>query len=126
MSSPRGPAARADALRQALRMTNEAFAERLPVAVRTVAYWRERPDSVPQPAIQEALDTLLAQAPELARAQFWLIVAEREQVQASPQLPPTAASRWTADDESLCDPARRHYCYPAKKALTPFRDAGPG
>jgi tetratricopeptide (TPR) repeat protein len=91
--------ARADALRRALRMTNEAFAERFPVAVRTVAYWRERPGSVPQPAIQEALDTLLAQAPELARAQFWLIVAEREQGQASPEPPPTAASRRTADDE---------------------------
>jgi DNA-binding transcriptional regulator YiaG len=98
--------ARADALRQALRMTKEAFAERLPVAVRTVAYWRERPGSVPQPAIQEALDTMLAQAPELARAQFRLIVAEREQVQASPRLPPTAASRAAADDESPCDPAR--------------------
>ena len=68
--------ARADALRRALRMTNEAFAERFPVAVRTVAYWRERPGSVPQPAIQEALDTMLAQAPELARAQFWLIAAQ--------------------------------------------------
>lgn len=98
--------ARADALRQALRMTNEAFAERFPVAVRTVAYWRERPGSVPQPAIQEALDTLLAQAPALARAQFWLIVAEREQVQASTQSPPAAASRAAADDESLCDPPR--------------------
>ncbi len=35
---------RADALRQALRMTNESFADYLGVAARTVAYWRERPD----------------------------------------------------------------------------------
>ena len=70
--------ARADALRKALRMTNEAFAERLGAAVRTVAYWRERPASVPQPVMQAALDTVLAQAPEPARAQFWLILTERE------------------------------------------------
>jgi DNA-binding transcriptional regulator YiaG len=38
---------RADTLRQALRMTNEAFAEHLGIAVRTVAYWRARPMSSP-------------------------------------------------------------------------------
>ena len=37
----------ADALRQSLRMTNETFAEHLGIAVRTVAYWRARPDVVP-------------------------------------------------------------------------------
>lgn len=71
--------ARAHALRQALRMTNEAFAERLGVAVRTVSYWRSRPDCNPWPVMQEALDTMLAQAPQPVRAQFWLILAEREQ-----------------------------------------------
>jgi tetratricopeptide (TPR) repeat protein len=90
---------RADALRQALRMTNEAFAERLGVSVRTVAYWRQRPGSEPQPAWQEALDTLLAQSPEPARAQFRLILAEREQGGASLQPPLTAPSLWPADDE---------------------------
>ena len=44
--------AHADALRQALRMTNESFAESLGVAVRTVAYWRKRPHIVPQPPMQ--------------------------------------------------------------------------
>ena len=34
--------ARADALRRALRMTNESYAEHLGVAVRTVAYWRQK------------------------------------------------------------------------------------
>ena len=41
----------ADALRQALRMTNESFADHLGVAVRTVAYWRNRPGMIPQPQI---------------------------------------------------------------------------
>ena len=46
----RGRAHRRTRLRQALRMTNESFAEHLGVAVRTVAYWRNRPDMIPQRA----------------------------------------------------------------------------
>jgi len=65
----------ADALRQALRMTNESFAEHLGVAVRTVASWRKRPEIVPQPAIQETLDAALERAPDRAKAQFALLVA---------------------------------------------------
>lgn len=68
----------ADALRQALRMSNEAFAEHLGVAVRTVAYWRKRTDSIPQPAIQEALDTALDRAPDQVKARFGTLVAEKE------------------------------------------------
>jgi hypothetical protein len=68
---------KADALRQALRMTNETFAGHLGVAVRTVAYWRERPGVIPRPAMQEILDTALARAPVPARTQFALILAER-------------------------------------------------
>ena len=44
---------KADALRRALRMTNEQFAEHLGIAVRTVAYWRKNPDMAPLPATQE-------------------------------------------------------------------------
>ncbi|MGH3272761.1 MAG: hypothetical protein ACRDNZ_00345, partial [Streptosporangiaceae bacterium] len=56
-------------------MTNESFAAHLGVAVRTVAYWRERPDVVPRPAMQEILDTALAQSPASAQAQFSLILS---------------------------------------------------
>jgi hypothetical protein len=66
----------ADALRQALRMTNESFAGHLGVAARTVAYWRKRPDMTPQPAIQEALDAALEHAPDRAKAQFALLVGQ--------------------------------------------------
>src|SRR6266849_6153041 len=66
----------ADLLRQSLRMTNESFAEHLGVVVRTVAYWRERPESVPKPAIQETLDAALERAPDRAKAQFALLLAE--------------------------------------------------
>jgi hypothetical protein len=63
----------ADALRQALRMTNESFAEHLGVAVRTVAYWRKRPDIIPQQQMQDMLDTALDRAPDRAKAQFALL-----------------------------------------------------
>src|ERR1017187_1440372 len=72
----------ADALRQALRMTNESFAERLGVAVRTVANWRSRSDIIPAVMTQQILDTALAQAPELARAQFQQLLADRERNRA--------------------------------------------
>src|SRR6266568_6442645 len=68
----------ADALRQSLRMTNESFAEYLGVAVRTVAYWRKRPEITPKPAIQETLDAALERAPDRAKAQFALLVGQAE------------------------------------------------
>src|SRR5580658_5294618 len=63
----------ADLLRQALRMTNESFAEYLGVAVRTVANWRKQPEIIPKPAIQETLDAALERAPDRAKAQFTLL-----------------------------------------------------
>ena len=66
----------ADALRQALRMTNESFADHLSVAVRTVAYWRKRPEIIPQPQMQEILDAALEGAPDRVKAQFALLAGE--------------------------------------------------
>jgi hypothetical protein len=59
-------------------MTNESFAEHLGVAVRTVAYWRRRPEITPKPAIQETLDAALERAPDRAKAQFALLVGQAE------------------------------------------------
>lgn len=67
---------KADALRRALRMTNEQFAEHLGTSVRTVAYWRRNPGMVPLPATQEILDAALTGAPEQVIAQFWLLLDE--------------------------------------------------
>lgn len=58
--------AQADALRQSLRMTYESFAAHLGIGVRTVAYWRQRPDTVPQQQMQEILDTALQQASQVS------------------------------------------------------------
>ena len=107
--------ARADALRRALRMTNEAFAEHLGVVVRTVAYWRARPGTVPQPDVQAALDTVLAQAPEAVRAQFWLILAEIERDRASPRSLLVAASLWPADSELTLGPAHPESPWPSSE-----------
>src|SRR5689334_2906615 len=103
---------RADALRQALRMTNESFAGHLGIAVRTVAYWRERPDVVPRPSMQEILDTSLAQASAAARIQFSLILADRDRDHTKPLhiAAPSDAARMTswitatnASDEAIAD-----------------------
>lgn len=74
---------RADLLRQAMRMTKESFAEKLQVSVRTVAYWRQRPDSVPQSAVQNTLDQVLENAPEQAQARFMLLL-EGAEIERSP------------------------------------------
>jgi hypothetical protein len=60
----------ADTLRHALRMTNESYAAYLGVTVRTVAYWRQNPEMIPQQRNQELLDTALERAPDRAKAQF--------------------------------------------------------
>ena len=60
----------AHALRSAMRLTNEAFAEHLGVSARTVSKWRERPEMVPSPQLQEALDTSLALATAESQARF--------------------------------------------------------
>jgi tetratricopeptide (TPR) repeat protein len=66
----------ADALRQAMHMTNESFADHLGVAVRTVAYWRKRPDMVPQQQMQDILDAALERADDRAKEQFALLANE--------------------------------------------------
>ena len=68
----------ADALRKALRMTNESFAEHLGVAARTVANWRKDPAITPIPAVQETLDAALERAPDRAKAQFAILIGQAE------------------------------------------------
>ncbi|MEY9927502.1 8-oxo-dGTP diphosphatase [Catenulispora sp. GP43] len=61
------------ALQAALRMTDEGFANRLGVAVHTVATWHAEPGAVLGPQVQQLLDTTLEQAPDSARARFRLL-----------------------------------------------------
>ena len=68
----------ADALRRALRMTNESFAEYLGVAARTVAYWRKNPEITQTPKIQDILDAALERASDRAKAQFAALMGQAE------------------------------------------------
>jgi 8-oxo-dGTP diphosphatase len=54
-------------------LTNESFADRLGVAVRTVAGWHAQPDVVPRTEIQAALDTAHARAGDQVRQRFALL-----------------------------------------------------
>jgi hypothetical protein len=63
-------------LQAALRMSNEAFADRLGVNVRTVAGWHQKPTTRPKSEIQQALDTALSQAPPGARERFATLIGQ--------------------------------------------------
>jgi len=66
---------RADALRQAVHMTKESFADYLGISARTVAYWRAKPHVVPQQEKQEILDTALRRASDEAKERFAFLTA---------------------------------------------------
>ncbi|KAB2371133.1 coiled-coil domain-containing protein [Actinomadura montaniterrae] len=65
----------ASALQRAFRLTNEKFAEKLGIAVRTVAKWNASPDLEQTPEMQQILDTVLNQAPDQVKARFAQIVS---------------------------------------------------
>src|SRR6478736_6681354 len=74
-------------LQQALSLTNEAFAETLGPAARTVAKWHANPPMKLTTEMQAALDTLLSRAAEDARERFAQLrfagAADSSQVAAS-------------------------------------------
>lgn len=58
------------ALQAALRLSNEGFAAHLGIAVRTVAFWHQKPATRPRSEMQQLLDTALEHASDEARARF--------------------------------------------------------
>lgn len=88
----------ATALRNALRLTTEAYAEALQVSPRTVAGWAEHPSTRPRAAIQRQLDALYASATEAARARFGELDDGNP---AGPQLFRVAMAVVTRGDEVL-------------------------
>ena len=66
----------ANALRLALRMTNEEFAEALGTATRTVAKWSKEPGAVPYTELQRALDTMLKRSSTDDQARFAAILGD--------------------------------------------------
>ncbi|MFC8065467.1 NUDIX domain-containing protein [Streptomyces sp. NPDC057293] len=57
-------------LQDAFEMTQEEFAGKLGVSVRSVASWRANPKMVPQPETQRILDTTLGLAGDAVRRRF--------------------------------------------------------
>ncbi|MFR9796601.1 NUDIX hydrolase [Streptomyces sp. MS06] len=88
------------ALQQALRMTNDGFADHLGVAVRTVAGWHSSPDIVPRAEIQSALDTAYERSSPPVQRRFSLLTRpKRTAVEA--QALRVAIAIVTRDDEVL-------------------------
>ena len=67
-----------NALRVALRMTVEEFAERLGMSARAMAKWEANRDIEPAMASQQLLDIALNQAPADVRARFADLTAQRD------------------------------------------------
>lgn len=73
------------ALRVALRMTTEEFAEKLGTAVRTVSKWNGEPGIVPGTEYQRVLDTALSKATKDEQLRFHLLM-EQKAVDSQPTM----------------------------------------
>ena len=103
------------ALQAALRMSNEAFAEHLGIAVRTVAAWHQKPGLRPRPEMQQVLDAALTRAPAAAGDRFAVLTggpARAVTARATPAMRPcrsrglAAVARGGVGDE--CAAALQH------------------
>lgn len=63
------------ALQEALRLSNERFAERLGIHPRTVAAWHKKPDLKPNSEMQSLLDTALERATQQVQDRFAELVS---------------------------------------------------
>ena len=61
-------------LQSAMRMTNDDFAERLGISVRTVTRWHAAPDMTHRIEVQQILDTAYEQAGEAVHRRFALLM----------------------------------------------------
>lgn len=78
-----------------MRLSNDAFARRLGVGLRTVAGWHQKPTLRPQSAMQEILDTALEQASPAVQARFAELTADSAPDQRSATV--EAEDRLSAD-----------------------------
>lgn len=85
------------ALQEAMRLSNEAFARRLGIGVRTVAGWHKKPTLRPQSGMQEILDTALEQASSAVQQRFAALTAEPAATPDRPEVAAEAEDRLSAD-----------------------------
>jgi hypothetical protein len=92
-------------LQAALRLSNESFAERLGIAVRTVAAWHQKPDLRPRPEMQQLLDTALERASQSDQARFARILglAGEPTARAEPKMEDTAGRAADAERRLCAD-----------------------
>ena len=101
MSQPTGwTAETACALQSALRLSQEAFAQQLGIAARTVAGWHAKPTLRPKSEMQQLLDTALRQATPEAQARFAQLTADRKPSRHNSQ-PSAEATRRLASDADM-------------------------
>lgn len=67
--------ARATALRHAMRLSIEGYADQLGVSVGAINRWAAKPDTVPYTRDQQILDTVLTKLDDHDRERFWMLVA---------------------------------------------------
>jgi hypothetical protein len=63
-------------LQTAMRMSNQSFATRLGIGLRTVAKWHELAERRPSPELQQILDSTLAQAEPEVRERFGALIGK--------------------------------------------------
>jgi hypothetical protein len=66
----------ASVLQAALRLSNERFADKLGIGVRTVASWHQKPSLRPKSEMQQVLDTALERASDSERTRFVELLGE--------------------------------------------------
>ncbi|OQQ13005.1 NUDIX hydrolase [Streptomyces sp. M41(2017)] len=71
-------------LQQAMRMTNEEFAERLGLSDRTISRWHSSPAMTHRPEVQQILDLAYERAGEAVHRRFALLMRPAEPAVAQP------------------------------------------
>jgi hypothetical protein len=96
------------ALQEALRLSQEAFAEQLGVVPRTVANWHAQPERELRPATKGFLDTLLARSDAQAQQRFAILAGDAapllEGASAADEAPTTSGAAAALERELSRDP----------------------
>jgi len=88
------------ALQAALRLSNQGFAAKLGIGVRTVVDWHEKPGSQPSPETQQLLDTTLARADAGTAERFAVLTG---QPVPAPSIPADENTATDAEDRLISD-----------------------
>lgn len=94
--------ARATALRHAMRLSIEGYADHLGVSVGAINRWAAKPDTVPYSQYQQVLDTVLTRLDDDARQRFSVLVTRTDADFGFTPDPAAARSDLVDPDTELC------------------------